>query len=83
MCRFFREPERAERNIYRISAGFFLLLPLAIIVWDRELNQDKDKDKLILLLAWALFSCVTFGLGYKIRDCLPENEPSFLPRNNV
>lgn len=84
MCRFFPEfTERTERNLYKSAAFIFIMLPLAILTWDREINQDKDKMNLTLLLSWFSFSCITFGLGYKIRDMLPENEPSFLPRNNI
>lgn len=83
MCRFFRDPERAERNVCRIAAAIFIVLPLAVLTWDRTINNDKDKDVLAATLCWFFFSTVTFGLGYKIRDMLPENEPSFLPNNRL
>jgi len=82
MCRFFRT-QQAERNMYRGAGVFFILLPLVILAWDRQVNNDKDTGVLIATLCWFFFSTVTFGLGYKIRDMLPENEASFLPNNRM
>lgn len=83
MCRFFPNPERSERNLYRGAAAVFILLPLVILAWDRELNHDKDTGILVALLSWSGFSAVTFGIGYKLRDMLPSGDTSFLPSNRV
>lgn len=72
-----------ERNICRGAAGFFIALPLAVLAWDRSINNDKDPGVLTATLCWFFFSTVTFSLGYKIRDMLQPHEPSFLPSNRM